>query len=96
MLYNNNFEKNLNIAIANTKIKADELHSKCIYNDIDNGRQNQILKLLSTIDNIKSMITVASDIIVPIITYHNTTYFIFLNNWKDFFFFNNIFYFVFF
>lgn len=53
-LRDDNFENNLDAAIAETEIEADQLHSGCVYSDIDDGRQNPTLKLLSAIDNIKS------------------------------------------
>lgn len=55
-LRDNNFENNFDAAIADIKIEADQLYSRCIYNDIDNRRQDSILKLSSAIDNIKSRI----------------------------------------
>ena len=48
-----NIENDFDAAIADTKIKVDQLHSECMYSDINNARQNSILKFLSIIDNIK-------------------------------------------
>ena len=53
MLSHDYFENNLNTIIANTKIEWGQLYSSCVYNNIDNRRQNLILKLLSAINNIK-------------------------------------------
>lgn len=83
MLHNNNFENDFNITITNTKIETDQLYNRYIYSDIDNGRQNPTLKLLSAIDNIKLVTTAASDIVVLIITYHSKGYFILLNDQKN-------------
>lgn len=77
MLYDNNFENNVNIVIANTKIKANSLYSGYIYNDIDNEKQNLVMKLISTIDNIKLTIIVASYIVVSIIIYYSKGYHLF-------------------
>lgn len=77
LLYNNNFENNINIAIANTKIKTNSLYGGYIYNNIDNEKQNLVMKLISTIDNIKLTIMVASYIIVSIIIYHSKGYHLF-------------------
>lgn len=52
MLYNNIFENDFNAIIADTKIEADQIYG-CIYSDIDNERQNLMLKLLFAINNIK-------------------------------------------
>lgn len=52
LLCNNNFENDFEIAIADTKIKANQLYSRYIYSNIDNEKQNLKLQLLSTIDNI--------------------------------------------
>lgn len=58
-----------------------------MYSDINNRRQNLTLKLLSTINNIKSATTAISDTIVPIITYYSTSHLIPLNDWEDPFYF---------
>lgn len=71
LLHDDNFENDLDTAIANTGIETDQLHNGCVYGDIDNRRQDSILKLLSTIDNIKSKTMVASGTAVLIITYHS-------------------------
>lgn len=40
-----NLENDLHVAIADTGIEKNHIHSGCIYSDIDNGRQNPILWL---------------------------------------------------
>lgn len=87
MLGNDNFENDLDIAIANTEIKADQLHSGRVYSDINDERQNLTLKLLSTIDNIKSKIMVASNTAVSTIIYYSKSRLILLNNCKNLFYF---------
>ena len=79
-LRDNNFEKNLNMVIADTKIEANQLHIKFFYSDINNGRQNPTLKLLFAFDNIKSRITPIQNIAVLVITYHRKERLIFLND----------------
>ena len=54
-----------------------------MYGDINNGRQDLTLKLLSAIDNIKSARLAASNTIIPIITYHSKKRLISLKNWED-------------
>lgn len=83
MLHDNNFENDFDATIADIKIKADQLYSKYVYSDIDNRKQNPILKLLFAIDNIKSVITATSNIAVLIIIYHSKNCLIFLNNWEN-------------
>lgn len=80
MLHNNNFETNHDTIIINTKIEADQLYHKYIYSNINNKKQNLILKLLSAINNIKSMIMAINDIIVLIIIYYTKSYLIYLND----------------
>lgn len=80
MLRDDKFENDLNTAIANTKIEVDQLHNIYVYSDIDNGRQNPTLKLLSAIDNIKSKTMLARDTVIPIITYHSKCHLIFFND----------------
>lgn len=41
--YDDNFENDLDTGIASVKIERDYINSGCIYNDIDNGRQNSTL-----------------------------------------------------
>ena len=71
MLCDNNFENNLDASIVNNKIEADQLYSGYVYGDIDDRRQNSILKLLSVIENIKLKTIVITDTSVPTITYHS-------------------------
>lgn len=71
LLRDDNFEKDFDAAIAKTESEADQLHSGYVYSDIDDGSQNPTLKLLSTIDNIKSGIIPTQDNAVLIITFHN-------------------------
>ena len=87
LLHDDNFENNLHIVIADTKIEANQLYSGHVHSNINNRKQNPTLKLLSTIDNIKLKIIVVSDIAFPIITYYNKDHFIFLKNWEDHFYF---------
>ena len=83
LLYNNNFKNDFDTAIANTKIQADQLYSRCIYSNINNRKQNLILKLLSAIDNIKLAIIIISRTIFSIITYYSKGCLIFLNDYKN-------------
>ncbi len=53
-LCDGNFENNLDATIASAGIEGDHINSGCIYSDIDNGRQNPTLCLLSAIGNIKA------------------------------------------
>lgn len=87
LLHYDNFENNLDTTIADTKIEADQLYSGYVYSDINDRKQNPILKLLFAIDNIKSKTTVANNTAFPIITYHSKDCFILLNDWKDTFYF---------
>lgn len=87
LLRDDNFENNFDTAIVDTKIETDQLHRWYRYSDIDNGKQNLTLKLLSIIDNIKSKTTVVSNTTFPTIIYHSKSYLIFLNDGKDFFYF---------
>lgn len=66
--------------MVDIKIEVKHLYSGYIYNDIDNRKQNLILKLLSAIDNIKLATMAASDIAIPIITYYSKDFFISLND----------------
>lgn len=88
LLCDNNFKNNL---IANTKIEKDQLHSGCMYSDINNRKQDLTLKLLFAINNIKSKTMVVSDITVPIIIYHSKGRLIPLNDWENFFYFLTVF-----
>ena len=88
LLHDDNFENNLDAAIADTKIEADQLHCRYMYSDINNRKQNLILKFLSAIDNIKSKLTVASDTAFPTIIYPSKSRLIFLNDWEDSFYFS--------
>lgn len=83
MLHDDNFENDLITAIADTEIEADQLYSGYVYSDIDDRRQNLILKLLFAIDNIKLKTTVANDTTFLTITYHSKDCLILLNDWKD-------------
>ena len=38
LLHNNSFENDLDAAIADTDIKANQLYSRCVYSDIDNRK----------------------------------------------------------
>lgn len=80
---NNSYENNLDTAIADTEIEEDQFHSKYVYNDIVNGQQDLILKLLSTINNIKSTIMLSLDTKVLVITYYSKKRLIFLKNWEE-------------
>lgn len=82
-LRDDNFENDLDVAIAETKIEADQLHSGCVYSDIDDGRQNPILKLLSAIDNIKSGTTPIQNNAIPVITFLSQGRLIPLNDWEN-------------
>ena len=82
-LNNNSYENNLDTAIADTEIEEDQFHSKYVYNDIVNGQQDLILKLLSTINNIKSTIMLSLDTKVLVITYYSKKRLIFLKNWEE-------------
>lgn len=37
-LHNNNFENDLDNAIADTKIKANQIYGGCVYSNIDNRK----------------------------------------------------------
>lgn len=54
--YNNNFENDLNVIIANIGIKEDHINSVYIYTNIDNKKQNFTLQLLFAIGNIKTTV----------------------------------------
>ena len=83
LLHDDNLENDLDTAIAETEIEADQLHSGCVYSDINDGRQNPTLKLLSAIDNIKSRTMPTSDNAVLVITFHSQGRLIPLNNEKN-------------
>lgn len=87
MLRNNNFENNLDTIITETKIEVDQLYSRYVYGDIDNGTQNATLKLLSTIDNMKSKTTPTKDNAVSVIIFYSQGHLIPLNNWENPFYF---------
>lgn len=38
--YNNTYENNFDIIIANTQIKKDHIYNNCVYNNIDNRWPN--------------------------------------------------------
>lgn len=80
MLHDNNFENILDAVIANTKIEVNELYNRYVCGDIDNRRQDSILKLLFAIDNIKSKTTLILDIVILVITYYSKRCLIPLNN----------------
>lgn len=42
-LYDNNFKNNLNTTIADIKIEVDQLYNKCMYSNINNGKQDPTL-----------------------------------------------------
>lgn len=48
-IYKNSFY----VTITNTSIKKDYIYDNCIYNNINNRKQNQTLSLLSVIGNIE-------------------------------------------
>ena len=50
-----NYKNNLNTAIVDISIENDHIYSSSIYSNINNGRQNPILQILSTIKNIKTL-----------------------------------------
>ena len=79
-LHNNNFENNYNTIIADIKIKANQLHSRYMYSDIDNKRQDLILKLFFAINNKKSKTIVTSDITFSTLIYNSKNRLIFLND----------------
>lgn len=54
LLRDNNFENDFDIVITDIKIEIDQLYNRYVYGDINNKRENLILKLLSAINNIKS------------------------------------------
>lgn len=54
-LCDSNFENNLDATIANTSIKKDHINNGCVYSDINNKRQNLMLRLLLVIGNIKAI-----------------------------------------
>ena len=91
LLCDDNFENDLDAAKADTKIKADQLHSGYVYSDINNERQDPISKLLSAINNIKSKTIVANNITVRTITHHSKGHFILLNDWEDIFYLHAVF-----
>lgn len=70
-LCKNNNENDSHAAIADTKIEGDHIHSGCIYKNIDDGRQNPILRLLSAINNIKVTDLTLDTTSSLIISYHN-------------------------
>lgn len=87
LLRDNNFENNLDAVIAETKIEVDQLHSGCVYSNIDNETQNATLKLLSATDNIKSETTPTQDNAVPVIIFYSQRRLIPLNDWENPFYF---------
>lgn len=78
MLYDNNFENNLNVIITDTKIEVNQLKNRFVYSDINDRRQNSILKFLFIINKIKLAIILAKNTAIPIITYYSKRYLIFL------------------
>ena len=49
----NNYKNSFYVIIINTSIKKDYIYDNCIFNNINNEKQNQTLSLLFTICNIK-------------------------------------------
>lgn len=54
---NSNFKNNFNTVIAATGIEENHINSGCIYNNINNQRQNFTLQLFSVVANIKPTIS---------------------------------------
>lgn len=77
---NSNFENNFNAVIAGISIEKDYINSSCIYNNIDNRRQNSTLQFLSTIGNIKATTSNSDPPILTIVFYCNKNLLILLNN----------------
>lgn len=82
-LCDGNYENDLDAAIADTGIKGDHIHSGCVYSDIDDGRQNPTLRLLSAIGNIKATTLALDTSTTKIVTYRNKGRLIPLNDWED-------------
>lgn len=94
-LYEDNYENNLYVAIADIGIEGNHIHSGCVYSDIYDGRQNPTLRLLFAIGNIK-VTDLTSDITyLLIISYCNKRQFFPLNDWKDPHYFTVAFYYLF-
>lgn len=77
---NSSFENDLDIAIAKTDLKKDHIYSVYVYSNIDNARQNLILKLLSAINNMKKIVDLLNNMIVVVISYCNKNHLVLLNN----------------
>ena len=82
-LNDSNFENDLNTTIASTSIERDYINTGCVYNDIDNQRQNLILQLLFAVVNIKLTIFTTNQPTSTIISYCSSGQLVLLNNWED-------------
>lgn len=49
-----NFQNNFYTTIAHSEVENNQIHSKCVYIDIENAKQNLLLKQLFAIDITKA------------------------------------------
>ncbi len=82
-LNDNNFENDLDVAIAGTGIEGDHINSSCVYSDIDGQWQNPTLLLLSSVANIQATVSTTDQPTSTTILYCNSGQLVPLNDWKD-------------
>ncbi len=82
-LCDDNIENDLDAAIASAGIEGDHINSGCVYSDIDDGRQNPTLCLLSVIGNIKAQAPTPDPPRSDIVTFRPRGQPVPLNNWEN-------------
>lgn len=60
------------MAITNTKIENNQINNWCVYNNLNNVKQNLLQQLLSAIANIKTNAEFKSDISIITIIYYSS------------------------
>ena len=82
-LCDGNSENNLDAAIASTGIERDHINSGCVYSNINDKRQNPILRHLSAVGNIKAIAFTSDPPTSTIVFYYNRSPLVPLNDWED-------------
>ncbi len=90
-LNDDNFENDLDTAIAGTDIEGDHINSGCVYSDIDDQRQNSTLRLLSAVANIQATVSTRDQPTSTTISYYNSGQLVSLNDWEDPHYFTSVF-----
>lgn len=68
--------------MSNMGIGKSSLFSSCLYTDVDNIREHLTINLISAITNQKKKSN-NKDTNTPILTYKNSGYIVFLNDWEN-------------